>query len=495
MPPKTAKKPQTKRKGKAGEAAKKRKKRDSFSSSGDDFDSDDNNKDNPFKNNNHNNSHVDEDNGTDATGEQDIALQPKLPELVGRLLVCGGTNWDLIGRKELPKAAKTAAQQAPGKNLWSPHKTPYRVRALVSSCTACHSMIITEEGKVMTWGRNDKGQLGHGDVKTRNEPTVVDGLASHQIVGGAVGRSHTLFLTSKGQVFACGDNKMGQLGIGSQSQSVMTPTRVLYKGKPVAKMSCGAEFSMILDAVGNLYSFGSPEYGQLGHNSEGKYFASGNKLAYRCELTPRKLVFFIEKTREGHILPLEDVSILDVTCGVNHSLAIDRKKRCFSWGFGGYGRLGHTETKDELMPRNIKTFDSLNRGVKSIFSGGTFSMAIDENGLLYFWGQNKSSGEATMYPKNVQDLNGWNVRSIGCANKSIVLAADDSLISWGPSPTYGELGYGENKAKSSTTPQEVKPMEGIYTHDVVCGFAHTLIMARDDGDQEKEAIDKLPVWP
>ena len=89
------------------------------------------------------------------------------------------------------------------------------------------------------------------------------------------------------------------------------------------------------------------------------------------------------------------------------------------------------------MPRNIKTFDSLNRGVRSIYCGGTFSMALDENGLLYFWGQNKSSGEATMYPKNVQDLNGWTIRTIGCANKSIVLAADDSLISWGPSPTYG----------------------------------------------------------
>ena len=81
----------------------------------------------------------------------------------------------------------------------------------------------------------------------------------------------------------------------------------------------------------------------VGHNSEGKYFASGNKLAYRCELTPRKLVFFIEKTREGHILPLEDVSIVDIGCGVNHTIAVDRKKRCFSWGFGGYGRLGHTE--------------------------------------------------------------------------------------------------------------------------------------------------------
>lgn len=253
------------------------------------------------------------------------------------------------------------------------------------------------------------GQLGHGDSIRRDEPTEISFFANYEVVAAATGRSHTLFLTSKGIVFACGENKMGQLGIGSQSQVVSTPTRVSYSGKPVVKVACGAEFSMILDALGNLYSFGSPEYGQLGHNSEGKYFATGNKLAYRCELSPRRLVFFIEKTREGHILPLEDVSIVDVACGINHTLAIDTKKRCFSWGFGGYGRLGHTETKDELMPRNIKTFDSLNRGVKQIFCGGTFSMAVDENGLLYFWGQHKSSGEATMYPKNVQDLNGWQV--------------------------------------------------------------------------------------
>lgn len=29
-------------------------------------------------------------------------------------------------------------------------------------------------------------------------------------------------------------------------------------------MACGAEFSMLMDCKGNLYSFGCPEYGQLG---------------------------------------------------------------------------------------------------------------------------------------------------------------------------------------------------------------------------------------
>lgn len=40
--------------------------------------------------------------------------------------------------------------------------------------------------------------------------------------------------------------------------------RLFSSGKPIVKVGCGAEFSMILDCHGGLYSFGLPEYGQLG---------------------------------------------------------------------------------------------------------------------------------------------------------------------------------------------------------------------------------------
>lgn len=40
--------------------------------------------------------------------------------------------------------------------------------------------------------------------------------------------------------------------------------QIMYNGQPITKMACGAEFSMLMDCKGNLYSFGCPEYGQLG---------------------------------------------------------------------------------------------------------------------------------------------------------------------------------------------------------------------------------------
>ncbi|KAG8184539.1 hypothetical protein JTE90_012628 [Oedothorax gibbosus] len=415
-------------------------------------------------------------------------------EAGGELLFCGGTNWDLIGRKELPKYAKDAV----GKNLWGPHRLKslqgIKVTAVFAGSCAVHSVILIEGGQAFTWGRNDKGQLGHCDNIRRDIPTRVETLKEHVIVSASCGRGHTLFVSERGICYATGDNKCGQCGIGSQNTAINIPTKISFKGRSISKVACGAEFSMIVDVKGGLYSFGSPEYGQLGHNSDGRYFVTSNKLSYKCELAPRRIVAFIEKNREGHVSLVDDVAITDVACGINHSVAIDTQKRCFSWGFGGYGRLGTNEPKDEYVPRLITALNGpKNAGsVKKIFAGGTYSLAINEYDVLYFFGQNRRTGEANMYPKPVQDLIGWRVRDVGCANNSIVCLADDSVISWGPSPTYGELGYGESRSRSSTTPQEVKPLEGVYIHSVDCGYGHTLLIAKNDTEEDRKKLNQFP---
>jgi alpha-tubulin suppressor-like RCC1 family protein len=188
------------------------------------------------------------------------------------------------------------------------------------------------------------------------------------------------------------------------------------------------------------------------------------------------------------------VEIVDVACGVNHAILLDRKKRPYTLGFGGYGRLGHAEPKDEMIPRLIKFFDGTNRGVTQVYAGSAFTMAVNEVGALFLWGQNKPTGEANMYPKPVQDLSGWKIKAVGCCNRSIIVAADDTLISWGPSPTYGELGYGEHQGKSSTTPKEVKTAIGICIQRIACGFGHSLLLARSDTEEDKAALEKLPVY-
>ncbi|XP_013393987.1 protein RCC2 [Lingula anatina] len=477
MPPK-----KRKSEGENGAAAKRGRKKKTAAQKGDDFsDSDKEPADID---------HEDDDlNLSTDGGYSEVRIEGS--QVSGELLFCGGTNWDLIGRNQVPKGVKNLG----GPNLWGPHRiegwSDIKVRTVASGCTACHSIIITTEGKAYSFGRNDKGQLGHGDTKRRDLPTLIEFLKDFNIVDAALGKNHSLCLSDRGTVFAFGENKMGQLGLNNQTQCVPTPTRIKYKGPPIRRVACGGEFSMIADIRGNLYSFGSPECGQLGHNTDGQYFVTSSKLAYACEIRPRKVAVFIEKSREG-VQPVNDVDVQDIACGINHTVILDSKNRVFSWGFGGYGRLGHTEPKDELVPRLIKFFDGPKRGAKVIAAGTCYSMAISELGQLYLWGQTKSTGEVAMYPKPVNDLQGWNVRSIGCSNRSIVVAADDSVISWGPSPTYGELGYGEDKPKSSTQPQEVKKLTGIFIEKVSCGYGHTLMIAKNDTEEAREQLKKLP---
>uniref|UniRef100_U3BQQ3 Protein RCC2 n=1 Tax=Callithrix jacchus TaxID=9483 RepID=U3BQQ3_CALJA len=414
----------------------------------------------------------------------------------GQLLIFGATNWDLIGRKEVPK--QQAAYRNLGQNLWGPHRygclAGVRVRTVVSGSCAAHSLLITTEGKLWSWGRNEKGQLGHGDTKRVEAPRLIEGLSHEVIVSAACGRNHTLALTETGSVFAFGENKMGQLGLGNQTDAVPSPAQIMYNGQPITKMACGAEFSMIMDCKGNLYSFGCPEYGQLGHNSDGKFIARAQRIEYDCELVPRRVAIFIEKTKDGQILPVPNVVVRDVACGANHTLVLDSQKRVFSWGFGGYGRLGHAEQKDEMVPRLVKLFDFPGRGASQIYAGYTCSFAVSEVGGLFFWGATNTSRESTMYPKAVQDLCGWRIRSLACGKSSIIVAADESTISWGPSPTFGELGYGDHKPKSSTAAQEVKTLDGIFSEQVAMGYSHSLVIARDESEAEKEKIKKLPEY-
>lgn len=88
----------------------------------------------------------------------------------------------------------------------------------------------------MTFGRNQFGQLGTGDTVTKEKPVVVPALEEMNIIGVATGRNHTLFLTDTGTVYACGDNRSGQCGVGNLQASIHTPTRINYRGPPIIKV-------------------------------------------------------------------------------------------------------------------------------------------------------------------------------------------------------------------------------------------------------------------
>ena len=70
------------------------------------------------------------------------------------------------------------------------------------------------------------------------------------------------------------------------------------------------------------------------------------------------------------------------------------------------------------MPRLIKYLDGKNRGLRDIVCGASFNLGLSEiPGMVNMWGIYTPQKEANMYPKPIQDLSGWNVRSIACNTK------------------------------------------------------------------------------
>ena len=425
------------------------------------------------------------------TGNGD-AKKPKTEEgPKGVLLFSGATDFSDVGRK--------AANLARSNNtIWKPAKLKaledVDVVEVVSGPTSVHSVVISKDGKAYAWGRNEKGQLGVGHTNDLRRPQLVEALIEKEIVSAATGRNHTLFLAKDGSVYACGDNRSGQVG-PDKTPTVNKPRLITYDGPPAKKVACGADFSVIVDVQGNLWTWGHPEHGQLGHNTEGSYLEKAGKVNFDFVYVPTRVSLYVEKDPKSKAAtPIIGVTIKDVTCGINHCVAIDEKNRAFSWGFGGYGRLGHSETGNELVPRLIKFFDGPRRGVVRAVSGGQFTLAVAElAGTTYMWGQYNSSKEANMYPKPIPDLSGWmDVRSIGCSGKGWIVSADDAVIAAVPSPCYGELAMGEMK-KSSANPVEVKTLTDIHVEKCAMGMAHSLFLAKPMNEKQKLKLDNMKV--
>merc|ERR1712034_150392 len=112
--------------------------------------------------------------------------------------------------------------------------------------------------------------------------------------------------------------------------------------------------------------------------------------------------------------------------------------------------------------------------------------------MHYMFGQAARAKEANMYPKAIDDLQGWNVKAFACGQSGWVCVADDKVIASMPSPANGMLGMGEKK-KSSAAPCIIETLKGITCVGVGVGYMHTLWIARDDTPKDKYEINKFPV--
>merc|ERR1719491_1687050 len=120
--------------------------------------------------------------------------------------------------------------------------TPLPIRSI--ACGAHHSFIVSHSGAVYAWGKNNKGQLGLGDTDDRIFPTQVRSLRNQKICHVACGAEHTVCLTEEGGVFSFGSGQYGQLGHGSKSDEQLPRKIIELMGTEVTQIECGRKHTL-----------------------------------------------------------------------------------------------------------------------------------------------------------------------------------------------------------------------------------------------------------
>ena len=201
-------------------------------------------------------------------------------------------------------------------------------------CKYHRSFFLTSDGDIYCCGDNPNGELGLSSSKTHKtqiqlHPYFKEGGSRGatspkiSIIDVAMASNHTWFLTDNGHVYGCGSNHYGQLGLGNLNNQ-STPQKITYFNDiPISKIAAGAAHVMFLANNGSIYGIGNNQDGQLGLG----YTTQGTDEIDKYVKTIKKITYF------------DNINIKDIVCGNNESFFLTNNGKVYCCGNNGMGEI------------------------------------------------------------------------------------------------------------------------------------------------------------
>ncbi|QYR21929.1 hypothetical protein KZ483_02505 [Paenibacillus sp. sptzw28] len=265
--------------------------------------------------------------------------------------------------------------------------------------------------------------------------TVIFAIAAAAVIAGAVYSLTPKSAAGETVISGSGRNAHGQLANYSTSGTSST----IDIPEKVAQVAAGFDHSLALTENGTVYAWGDNTYGQVGIDSA-KGIVSG----------PQKI--------EG--LP----SIIKISAGFRHSMALDSNGNVWVWGNNIAGQLGTGDRADLRKPVRI----SLPGKAISIAAGHRFSLATLENEKVYGWGAKCAKDTKRTFAELM--------RLIGQSATGISYYVDANADP-SSSDTQELCEFQGFVAVSSLTPIEIPELAGSI--QIVAGFGHVLALQAD----------------
>ncbi|XP_057449374.1 uncharacterized protein LOC130740712 [Lotus japonicus] len=358
-----------------------------------------------------------------------------------------------------------------------------------------HSLAVTSQGHLWAWGRNNEAQLGPGFSSSReswNEPKMVVGLENVKVCAAYASGVVSAAVGDDGSVWVWGKSKRGQLGLGKGVTEAVAPAKLeALSGENVAKVSFGWGHALAQTVDGKLFGWGylaDGRIGKMGNQLEESPLDSAAGTVSDLEVAEKRVLQGMEKENDMPTVweprlveELRGVHVVDIACGLDHSLILCRNGALLSCGSDAYGQLGRARPDLGIFPVDI-SFKPV-----SIAAGLGHSLAIcelDESDSsvgttnIASWGWNQSSQLGRTGPGNlpslIDALDGENPVSVsGGRVHSVALTAKGEMWVWG-SGKNGRLGLASSVDEFE--PILLDTLEGFQILQAVSGFDHNLVL-------------------